>query len=236
MDNLYLLMPAYNEEANIESVIREWYDTVRQQGSDSRFVINCSGSTDGTLGVIRMLQMEFPMLETLTDSENTYGAKVSDLYDYAVDAHADFVFQTDSDGQTDPSEFPAFWTLRNTYDAVIGCRRERGDGKSRLYVEKVVCLMLRLFFGVSVPDANAPFRLIRGELLEKYMAEIPRSYSMPNIMMTTFLSYYRENIVFKEIHFQPRRGGKNTMNMKHIFDIGLESIVTFWKVRKESKP
>ena len=233
MDKLYLLMPAYNEEANIELVIREWYDAVRSQGDESRFVINCSGSTDGTLETIRALQGEFPLLETITDSENTYGAKVNDLYDYAVSAHADFVFQTDSDGQTDPSEFPAFWALRDTYDAVIGCRSQRGDGKSRLYVEKTVCLLLRLFFGVSVPDANAPFRLMRGELLEKYMAKIPRSYPMPNILLTTFLAYYRENILFREIRFQPRRGGKNAMNLKKIFVIGLESIGTFWRTRKE---
>ena len=32
MDKLYIVIPAYNEEANIEQVIRDWYSVVEKVG------------------------------------------------------------------------------------------------------------------------------------------------------------------------------------------------------------
>lgn len=44
LDALYIVIPAYNEEANIESVAREWHDVVRRTGPESRLVIVDDGS------------------------------------------------------------------------------------------------------------------------------------------------------------------------------------------------
>lgn len=63
------------------------------------------------------------------------------------------------DGQTNPAEFEKFWKKKNKYDAILGNRVVRGDGKGRKFVENTVCFLLRLIFGVKVKDANAPFRL-----------------------------------------------------------------------------
>ena len=39
MDNLYLVMPAYNEEANIESVVSAWYPVLEGKGEGSRLIV-----------------------------------------------------------------------------------------------------------------------------------------------------------------------------------------------------
>ena len=43
-------------------------------------------------------------------------------YHYALEQGADYVFQTDSDGQTLPEEFWPFWEQRKEYDMLIGNR------------------------------------------------------------------------------------------------------------------
>ena len=68
MDSLYIVMPAYNEEANIESVVRQWYPILEGKGEDSRLVIADSGSKDRTHEVLTNLQKEFPQLEILPDT------------------------------------------------------------------------------------------------------------------------------------------------------------------------
>jgi len=228
MESLYIVMPAYNEEANMNSVIDAWYPIISDKGKNSRLVINCSGSRDGTSEIIRSRMEELERLELLEDSKNTYGDKVLDLYRLAVDRAPDFVFQTDSDGQTDPNDFLFFWKNRHNFDVQIGNRYVRGDGIVRKAVQYVECSMLALFFKVKVPDANTPFRLMRTEVLKKYLSVIPANYSMPNMILTAFFTAGDEKISFPKVRFGARQGGKNTMNLKKIFVCGVESLRVFF--------
>ena len=154
-------------------------------------------------------------------------------YRYAIRHDADYIFQTDSDGQTDPAEFEEFWKARDQYDAVIGNRIERGDGKDRKFVENIVCLLLRMIFGVKIEDANAPFRLMKASLVEKYINKLPEDFNIPNIMFTTYFVYHHEKVKFIPITFKPRQGGVNSINIKKIVKIGWKAVGDFHKLRRE---
>ena len=232
MEVLYIVMPAYNEEENIESVVKQWYPILACASENSRMVIADNGSTDQTHQILLDLQKNYPQLEVLSDTGKFHGPKVIALYQHAVQAGADWVFQTDSDGQTNPDEFAAFWQLRKQHDAILGHRSVREDGKSRAVVEHVVCLLLRTIFGVKVPDANAPFRLMKVCLLKKYIGRFNADYNLPNIMLTTFFAYYKENIVFKIVSFKPRQGGINSINIPKIVKIGWKALHEFIAFKK----
>lgn len=235
MDSLYLVMPAYNEEANIEAVVKMWYPILEGKDDSSRIVIADSGSSDATHEILINLQKDHPQLEILSNTGKQHGPKVIALYDYAIRQQADYIFQTDSDGQTDPAEFDTFWVLRHQYDAIVGHRSIRGDGKSRAFVEHVVCFLLRIYFGVRVPDANAPFRLMKASLLQKYLGKLPADYNLPNIMLTTFFSYYQEALSFQKITFKPRQGGENSINIPRIVKIGWKALSDFHTLKKRMK-
>ena len=236
MDTLYVVMPAYNEEENMEAVIKQWYPVLAMGSEDSRLVIADSGSVDRTHQIIEDLQANgYPQLLAYSDTLKQHGPKVIALYKYAIDHGADYVFQTDSDGQTNPDEFKAFWEMRTAYDAIFGMRTVRGDGKSRKCVENVVCFLLRLYFGVKVKDANAPFRLFNTAVLNKYVGRFEEDYNLPNIMLTTFYAYYHENYNFMEITFKPRQGGVNSINIRKIVKIGWKALGDFRKFKKGMK-
>lgn len=235
MDSLYLVMPAYNEEENIESVVRDWYPALSGKSAASRMVIADSGSSDGTHRILEALQAEFPQLEILSDTGKQHGPKLMALYAYAIENGADYVFQTDSDGQTNPAEFDAFWNLRERYDGIFGHRKHRGDGKARAFVERVVCFLLNVYFGVRVPDANAPFRLMRTASVAKYLPRMAPDYNLPNIMLTTFFSHYGENIAFREITFKPRQGGVNSIDLPKIVKIGWKALGDFRAFKRDMK-
>ena len=193
MDSLYVVMPAYNEEENIEETVKAWYPILEGKAPESRIVIADSGSKDKTHEILQKLQETFPKLDIFEDCDRQHGPKVIALYKYAIKNNIDYIFQTDSDGQTNPAEFDAFWQMRNQYDAILGHRNVRGDGKSRAFVEHVVCFLLLYIFGVKVPDANAPFRLMKSELVARYIDRLPEDYNIPNIMFTTyFLNFQRK--------------------------------------------
>lgn len=234
-DVLYVVIPAYNEEDNIEEVVRAWYPILSGKSQKSRLVIADKGSVDQTHSILLNLQKEFPQLEVFEKSEKQHGPKVIALYKYAAENNADYIFQTDADGQTNPNEFEAFWNMRQEYDAILGHRRVRGDGQARAFVEHVVCFLLRIYFGVNVPDANAPFRLMKVKTVSKYLDRFEPDYNLPNIMLTTFFAYYKDKITFKEISFKPRQAGVNSINIPRIVKIGWKALSDFRNFKKGMK-
>lgn len=235
MKKLYVVMPAYNEEANIEQVVKDWYPVLEGKSAESRLVIADSGSSDKTHEILENLKKTYNKLEILTDTNRYHGPKVIALYDYAIKQGADFIFQTDSDGQTNPEEFCEFWKMTEKYDCILGHRAVRGDGKQRAFVENVVCFLLKIYFGVKVPDANAPFRLMKAEVVGKYLYKLPSDYNIPNIMMTTYFVHYKEKVAFKKITFKPRQAGINSVNIPKIMKIGRKALGDFRKLKADMK-
>lgn len=207
-ETLYLVMPAYNEAENIEKTVLSWQKALIQSSIQSyKIVVADSGSTDETHAYLtKMKQRGMEELVILSNTMKEHGPKCIALYNYAIANGADWVFQTDSDGQTNPEEFVSFWNMRDSYDAVIGSRPQRGDGWARKMVEEVLKLIIRFFFKIRVPDTNAPFRLMKTSLLEEYLPRLESDYNLPNVMLTTYMVYYHNRITFKDITFSQRGG------------------------------
>lgn len=235
MDNLYLVMPAYNEEENIEMVAREWHKVVEKIGKDSKLVIIDDGSKDNTYNKICDLQDELSQLVALTKPNEGHGATLLYGYEYALKKQCSFIFQTDSDGQTLPKEFWQFWDKRHQNDVIIGYRNHREDGFSRIIVTKVLKLVLKIIFGLTITDANTPFRLMKKDILEKYIKIVPEKFNLSNVMLSILFVKNKENIVFIPITFRPRQGGINSINLLKIMKIGLQAVKDFKVINRSIK-
>lgn len=222
MDKLYIIVPAYNEEENIERVIKDWYLIVEQNNGEgeSRLVVIDDGSKDSTYQIVKKCAQSMPLLVPLTKKNSGHGPTVLYGYHYAIDNGADYIFQTDSDGQTVPDEFQQFWLERKCYDMLIGYRNKREDGLSRIIVTKVLKLVIRLCFGVSVTDANTPFRLMKAETLRKYIGQIPKDFNLSNVLISVIYAKKKLAVKYISITFRPRQGGVNSLNLKKIIGIG----------------
>ena len=234
-DVLYIVIPAYNESENIKQLIIDWYPVIEKHngGGKSRLVVINDGSKDNTYEILCTLAKTRPLLLPVTKENGGHGATVLYGYKYAIEQGADYIFQTDSDGQTLPSEFDAFWKRREKYDMVIGWRRGREDGLSRLFVTKVLKLVVRLCFGVNVRDANTPFRLMKRTTLEKYIDIIPKDYFLTNVIVSVIFARKGCKVCYMPITFRPRQGGVNSINLKKIFGIGKQALKDFKEINKK---
>ncbi len=233
-DILYIVIPAYNEEANIRNVIDDWYPVVEQHsgGGKSRLVIIDDGSKDDTYHMVRECAKDRPLLQPLTKGNEGHGATVLYGYQYAINQGADYIFQTDSDGQTLPEEFSGLWKRRGTYDVVMGHRKNREDGLSRIIVTKVLKFVLWGIFGLNITDANTPYRLMKREVLEKYITRVPEKFNLSNVLLTVFFVNGREKIAFVPITFRQRQGGVNSINIPKIIKIGIQALKDFAGLKK----
>ncbi|MBQ8099928.1 MAG: glycosyltransferase family 2 protein [Paludibacteraceae bacterium] len=234
-DTLYIVMPAYNEEANIEQVIAQWHpvcEKINAEGSEAHLVIANDGSKDKTFAIMQGLQSKYPYLKPLDKQNSGHGATVMYLYKYALNNGADYIFQTDSDGQTLPEEFWQMWENRDKFDFQIGTRGSRQDGASRVFVTKTLRLVVWLMFHVWVKDANTPFRLMRADRLQPILAVIPEDYNLTNVAVSAIAVRWHYNIGWYPITFRPRQGGVNSINMRRIFKIGLKALTDFRTINK----
>ena len=156
-------------------------------------------------------------------------------YNYAIENGADYVFQTDSDGQTLPSEFEQFWDCRKDYEMVIGHRSKREDGASRFFVTKVLKLAIKLCFGVTVTDANTPFRLMKADVLAENLKLVPEKFNLSNVIISVIYAKKNYKVKYFPITFRPRQGGVNSINLKKISKIGVQAIKDFRKINKTLK-
>ena len=227
---LYIVVPAYNEAANIEKVICDWYPIVEKHNGEgkSRLLLIDDGSSDGTYEIVKSCSYGKPLLEVITKSNSGHGATVLYGYKKAIQRGADFIFQTDSDGQTMPSEFEKFWALKDKYDMVIGWRKDRKDGGSRIIVTKTLKMVIRMCFKVNVTDANTPFRLMKASTLEKYIALVPKDYFLSNVIYAK----KKCSVKYLPITFRPRQGGINSINLKRIIYIGKSALSDFKRINE----
>ena len=232
MDKLYIVIPAYNEEANIEQVIRDWYSVVEKVGGESRLVIIDDGSKDSTFARMEALAKELPMFIPVTKRNQGHGATVLYGYHYALKAGADYVFQTESDGQTLPKEFWDFWQKRADYAMVIGHRKGRQDGFSRVFVTKTLKLVCRLCFHVTVTDANTPFRLMEAKTLKENLGLVPKDFNLSNVILSVIYAKKKQPVLYLPITFRPRQGGVNSINLKKIFKIGWQALKDFRTINR----
>jgi len=75
---LSVVAPVFNEEENIESVIRYWSKVLWESGRSSEIVVTNDGSKDNTAQILENLQKDIPNLKVITHEVNGgYGRALS---------------------------------------------------------------------------------------------------------------------------------------------------------------
>lgn len=235
METLYVVMPAYNEAENIRTTVSEWIPVLDHAGPDSRLLIINDGSTDNTWEICQELRHEYPRLMVIDQENRGHGPTCLHAYKTALRLGANFIFQTDSDGQTRPEEFLPLWENRFDYQLNIGYRHRREDGRSRAIVSRILRMLIRLRIGVKVKDPNTPYRLMSSVSLSQWLRFVPDAFFLSNAVLTAVPAYRGESICWHPITFRPRQGGVNSIQLPKMFRIGLAAFVDFGKVRKSLK-
>lgn len=232
MDILYIVIPAYNEEENIKTVISDWYQIIETYSGNgrSRLVVVNDGSTDQTQAILKKEAAEKPMLKVLTKENGGHGQAILYGYRYAIAEGADYIFQTDSDGQTIPDEFEPFWRQRKRFDMVIGRRSARQDGFSRICVTRILRLILFTIFRRWIEDANTPFRLMKADVLAPCLDYLEEGETLTNVMISVIFASKRKRVLYRTITFRERQGGSNSINLKKISAIGIEALSRFHRL------
>jgi glycosyltransferase involved in cell wall biosynthesis len=159
VQELSVVLPAYNEEANIERVIRQVTAYLDPSGIDYEVVPVNDGSRDRTAEILGGLEQALPRVRPQHHPQNRgYGAALRTGFDAAVKR---YVFYMDGDGQFDIADLARLLPLASEDVIVTGFRIERRDPLIRRLNAKLFGgWLVRILLGVYVQDLNCAFKLI----------------------------------------------------------------------------
>ena len=179
---LIVVIPVYNEEAIIQTVIKDWAKTLRDLKIDFELRAYNDGSKDTTLAKLQEITPIYPELTVIDKLNSGHGPTILKGY---READSTFVFQVDSDNEMKAKYFEALWKEREHYDFIIG--RRKFSFKVPM-PRKIVSFMakkaIHFFYGKGILDVNVPYRLMRNAKFAKIFEAIPTDTFAPNVIIS----------------------------------------------------
>jgi glycosyltransferase involved in cell wall biosynthesis len=205
---LSVVLPAFNEEANVERVVRECVAYLDASGLDYELLVVNDGSRDQTGPILDRLKGEFPRLRPQHHPQNRgYGAALRTGFDAASKR---FIFYMDGDGQFDIKELDVILPLATDEDHIVtGFRIKRNDPFiRRLNARLFGGWLVRVMLNVYVKDLNCAFKLIPKKVLDAITLESTGAL----INAELYGRAVRKGFKVKEIgvHHYPRTAGTQT--------------------------
>jgi glycosyltransferase involved in cell wall biosynthesis len=231
-DPISAVLPAYNEEENIEKAARDMADVLRSlELNDWEVIIVDDGSKDRTGEISDRLAAEDPQHIRVFHHQPNRGYAEA-LKTGFTSARHPLVFYTDSDNQFDVKELTHLLPLIENADIVCGFRIYRFDPLTRLILSWGFNLLVRIIFRINVRDIDCAFKLFRREIFDKVTIESKKFFVDAEILAKA--KYYGFHLVEIGVRHYPRTAGSSTVRPSHVFST-LRELARIW-VRVHSKP
>lgn len=205
---LSIVLPAYNEEGNIERAVREAFMGAAKVPARCEVVAVNDGSRDGTAGILKRLEVEFGKRLRVVEHPVNLGYGVA-LRDGFRASRGELVFYTDSDNQFDLGELAGFVPLMKDHDVILGFRIDRQDPWLRKFVSGGFNRLSSLAFGMSVRDLNCSFKLFKGDLIRALPLVTTDFFIDTELVARIHRGGYR--YVQKGVRHFPRTAGRSTV-------------------------
>lgn len=224
---LALVIPVYNEEAVIGTVLEDWRQMLNGLGIAYEIHVYDGGSKDRTAAIIRDVAQRAPQVQLHVKPNTPHGPTI--LFGYRENSDKEWVFQVDADNEMPAKSFPALWSRRNEYDLLLG----RRGSSYRPLVRRLVSLFSRivvgLFYGAQIHYVNSPFRLMRNAAFRNYFALIPSTTLAPNILLSGIACLKKLRIYETIVTYQYRTTGCASVPLTKTLKVALRS---FWETAR----
>jgi dolichol-phosphate mannosyltransferase len=170
---VWVVIPTYNEAANVERIVRAANDELTRVASDGyRILVVDDSSPDGTGAIADALAGELEAVEVLhRDAKGGLGHAYLAGFARALAGEAELVIEMDADFSHDPRYLGDLLEAARDADLVLGSRYVRGGGVRdwgllRRLVSRGGGVYARAILRVDVRDLTGGFKCIRRDVLE----------------------------------------------------------------------
>jgi glycosyltransferase involved in cell wall biosynthesis len=230
MLSLSIVLPAYNEEANVESAVNEVSTTAQKLGLDYEIVLVNDGSTDRTGEIARELAQRTANFRLVEHFPNRgYGGALKAGF---AAASKDLIAFFPADKQFDFSEVERLLKRIKEADIVCGYRAIRRDNIIRKLNAFGWKLMVVSLFGYLCRDIDCGFKVFRRRILSQ--VNIISDGAMIDTELLAGARARGLSIVEEPLTHLPRRSGEATGANLRVIVKAFRDLVQFrWRLNQE---
>lgn len=203
--DLLIVIPAYNEEENIENVVT----FIRENYPQYDYVVVNDGSKDQTADICRKNGYE---LLNLPVNLGLAGAFQTGLK-YAFAKGYSYAIQFDADGQHRP-EFiePMLERIKEGYDIVIGSRfvNVKKDRSLRMIGSKMITVAIKMTTGKRVSDPTSGMRMFSQNMIREFAQNL--NYG-PEPDTVSYLLKNGASVSEVPVKMDERQAGESYLNL-----------------------
>jgi dolichol-phosphate mannosyltransferase len=222
---LTIVIPAWNEEANISRLLADLREVLASLGVRSEVCVVDGGSRDRT----REVSGEAGARVILQKGKG-FGRALRDGFDAA---RGRWILTLDADLSHPASFVKSLWAARDRGDLIVASRYVPGAAFEAPWIRRTLSRLLNALFAktLSLPvrDVSSNFRLYRADALKEVTIEGVHFEALEEILIKVFMSGRR--LAEVPLHYGYRGGGRSKAR---IILFGLRLLATFfrmWRMR-----
>lgn len=229
---LSVLIPVYNEEANLRPLFDELTQVLFALSLPFEIIFVDDGSADSSPWILHQLSQAHEFVTSILFRRN---AGQTSAFDAGFcRAQGEIIVTMDSDRQNDPHDIPKMLAMLEDgdYDFIAGWRRIRRDGfVLRTFPSRIANRMIRQVTGTKIHDLGCSLKLYRRELAQEL-----RLYGE----MHRFIGVLMEGLGAKvgefEVNHRPRVAGESKYNLTRTFKVLIDLLTVWFMQGYRTKP
>jgi dolichol-phosphate mannosyltransferase len=231
MNPALVCIPTYNEQENVESIVR----AVLEADPRTDVLVVDDASPDGTGALADALARESSRVHVLhRPGKAGLGRAYLAAFHWGLERGYQFLLEMDADWSHHPRYLPLLLDrAASEADLVLGSRWVPGGGTlnwgvGRQLISKGGSLYARLVLGLPIRDLTGGFKCFRAEVLRAIDLDSVNSTGYAFQIELTYRAIRRGfRVVEVPIVFEDRRVGQSKMSRA----IVLEALLMVWKIR-----
>ncbi|MBU0758261.1 MAG: glycosyltransferase family 2 protein [Nanoarchaeota archaeon] len=222
-----IIIPAHNEEKNIDLLYREISEVMSKRSRSYEIIIIDDGSTDSTFEKIKKIAAKDKKVKGISFHKN-FKKSAAYMAGFKT-ASGKIIITMDADLQDEPKEIPKFLIAIRKWDLVVGWKHERKDPFFKRFPSKIFNYLNYAFFGIRLHDSDCGYRAMKAEVLQDL-----NLYGDHYRYIPALLSEHGYKITELKVKHNKRRFGKSKYGITRLLTGALDLLtVKFLKEYKE---
>lgn len=226
---LSIIVPVYNEEANLRNSEKELHDALQGLGAYEIIWID-DGSKDSSPAILKDLNAKNPANKVIFFRRN-YGQTAAMDAGFQS-AKGEVLIPIDSDLQNDPRDIPRLLEeLNRGFDVVSGWRKNRKDNVIRRFPSRIANRLIRRLTGVHIHDYGCTLKAYRAELIRDI-----NLYGEMHRFIPALVAAQGGRVTEIPVNHRPRVAGISKYGLSRTFRVILDILTVVFLGRFLTRP